>query len=610
MALKKNYFKGLQSGVNNSPIKMHHMQPGPIGVGTRAIGNLFNKVFGNTALTEQQKKQLEANKKSVEEGKQFTSKELLNMDPKVITARQAAEMTPPQTKDEYNERAYIRPYDNRNEGGGILGTGINLAYNNPKLLDIAMKIPGLNNYIVDQAKEQMKRSGGGSSTDIKQENPEVIDSRYEERIQEIKDQNQEVKDVIARGEKELYINNFGWSEEDFKIKETPSKKEFLKDYLPNYDGNQELDNHWSYKQGGKTPNPLDQFFTDKDLYQESKYTPKSDYYDFQKSYSVKGDQFDKNLLSKDISSNQAYDYLNSTAVVADDNGNDNIVAAGKLTNQQMMPYVFETNMIENDYFRNALKKYEEKNGVISEKEREKLTAAYGGNKSNEFLDQAFNDLYAGKGGYLKKGLGPNDDTYVEKQGPMYGFGEEEGQIKGLMNTDYGRSKVGFAMDNKLPYMSIGDSWDFQATGKGGYADGWDGGGYGGVSDQFKQAQLINQLAATDPAVNPFKLYDRFYFTPDKYRDYIPDKDVKFMKEFYGSDNYDNQDNGVERKNNPDWIKPLMDNEVIVKGKKNKKPLTEAELDAKYPELAEDSPIRMFKKNKPRKNISKRNVILD
>ena len=80
-----------------------------------------------------------------------------------------------------------------------------------------------------------------------------------------------------------------------------------------------------------------------------------------------------------------------------------------------------------------------------------------------------------------------------------------------------------------------------------------------------------------------------------------------MKEFYGSNNYDNF-SGLEKANNPDWIQPEMGNEVIVKGKRNKKPLTEAELDAKYGKIG---PLtNRNKKNKPRINISKRNVILD
>ena len=79
-----------------------------------------------------------------------------------------------------------------------------------------------------------------------------------------------------------------------------------------------------------------------------------------------------------------------------------------------------------------------------------------------------------------------------------------------------------------------------------------------------------------------------------------------MKEFYGSNNYDNLSNGVEIGNNPDWIQPEMGNEVIVKGKRNKKPLTEAELDEKYGKIA---PLTN-RQSQPKINISKRNVILD
>ena len=392
MALKKNFFKGLQGGVNSSPIKMHHVSSGPVSFGPNIASNVLERVLGGN-LTDEEKKQLEENYNS---DKQFTTEELLSMNPRTMSARNAATMTPPQTKKEYNDRSYIRPYDNSNKDGGILGTGINLAYNNPKLLDFAMKIPGLNNYIIDQAKEQMKLSGGGSSTDLSKQNPKVVNNDYKVRIKELKDQNEESKEIIARGEKEMYIRDFGWSEEDFKIKEIPSKKEFLKEYYPQYDGNQELDNHWSYKKDGKSASPIDQFFSNEDLYQESQYTPKSDYYDFQKSYSVKGDQFDKNLLSKDISNNQAYDYLNSTETVLDESGNKNIVAAGQLTNQQMMPYVFETNMIENDYFRNALKKYEEENGGITEAEKERLNQSKHLNKdliSNSSLEQEFEESH-------------------------------------------------------------------------------------------------------------------------------------------------------------------------------------------------------------------------
>ena len=80
-----------------------------------------------------------------------------------------------------------------------------------------------------------------------------------------------------------------------------------------------------------------------------------------------------------------------------------------------------------------------------------------------------------------------------------------------------------------------------------------------------------------------------------------------MKEFYGSNNYDNLSNGVEIGNNPDWIQPEINDEIIVNAKRrNKKKLTEAELNAKYGKI---NPITN-RQSQPKINISKRNVILD
>ncbi len=45
MALKKNFFKGLQGGVNHSPIKMHLVPPGPLGFGAN-IGFLEPSITG------------------------------------------------------------------------------------------------------------------------------------------------------------------------------------------------------------------------------------------------------------------------------------------------------------------------------------------------------------------------------------------------------------------------------------------------------------------------------------------------------------------------------------------------------------------------------------
>ena len=53
MALKKNFFKGLQGGVNHSPIKMHHVPPGPLGFGANIASNVLERVFGGSLTDEE-----------------------------------------------------------------------------------------------------------------------------------------------------------------------------------------------------------------------------------------------------------------------------------------------------------------------------------------------------------------------------------------------------------------------------------------------------------------------------------------------------------------------------------------------------------------------------
>ena len=90
-----------------------------------------------------------------------------------------------------------------------------------------------------------------------------------------------------------------------------------------------------------------------------------------------------------------------------------------------------------------------------------------------------------------------------------------------------------------------DPWDFQAHGEGGWSKKWAGDEIGqdlsskyysedmdAAKRDYMQAQLLNRASRDLGGKGGFKVYDRFYFTPDKYRDYIKDKDVDFMKEFY------------------------------------------------------------------------------
>jgi hypothetical protein len=597
MALKKNFFKGLQGGISNSPIKMHHNSPGPTSFGVNIASQLANNLFGDNR-TKEELAQLSKNQE-----RKMTNEEVYAADSNTISGANAANMDAPQTEEEYKRNTFVRPFDNTNEGGGLMGYGLNLAYNNPKLLDLALSVPFLNNRITEEAKRQMALSGGASSTDLSTQTKAYKNKQYEEYIKETNSFNESLKNM-SEEEKRNYVNDYGeeTTSEDLKIQEIKDRKSWdiqqQKENL-NYTGSYNSSDSWR-RQGEKDkngnlitepPNPVDQFWSKKGLYDKAKYTPKSDYYDFQKSYSVKGDVFDQQLDSYGISKDQGWDYLNNTDKTQDENNNDNITLEGKLNNRQMIPYVLEENMRINPYMQQF--------GDFN------LNQTY---PSKEETNEAFNNLYSGKGGYFDDDPeSPTYQTYVNQDGPMYGSGEETPNISRLMDTDYGRAKIGFGMDSKLPYMSISDSNDYQAVGKGGYGTGWGGDDYGGtVSDQFKQSQVLNQTAQKNN-VGGFKLNDRFYFTPDNYRDYIPDKDVKFMKEFYGSNNYDNLSNGVEIGNNPDWIQPETNDEVIINAKRgNKKKLTEAELNAKYGKI---NPITN-RQSKPKINISKRNVILD
>ena len=597
MALKKNFFKGLQGGISNSPIKMHHISPGPGAFGANIVSQVFNNLLGDNR-TKEELEQLSKNQE-----RKMTNEEVYAADSNTISGANAANMDAPKTEKEYKRNTFVRPFDNTNEGGGLMGYGLNLAYNNPKLLDLALSVPFLNNRITEEAKRQMALSGGASSTDLSTQTKAYKNKQYEEYKKEINSFNESLKNM-SEEEKRNYVNDYGekTGSEDLKIKEIKDRKSWDKQQEKenlNYTGSYNSSDSWR-RQGEKDkngnlitepPNPVDQFWSKKGLYDKAKYTPESDYYDFQKSYSVKGDVFDQQLDSYGISKDQAWDYLNNTEKTRDENDNDNITLEGKLNNRQMIPYILEENMRINPYMQQF--------GDFN------LNQTY---PSKEETNEAFNNLYSGKGGYFDDDPeSPTYQTYVNQDGPMYGSGEETPNISRLMDTDYGRAKIGFGMDSTLPYMGISDSNDYQAVGKGGYGTGWGGDEYGvGVSDQFKQAQVLNQTAQKNN-VGGFKLNDRFYFTPDKNRDYIPDKNVKFMKEFYGSNNYDNLSNGVEIRNNPDWIQPENLDEVIINAKRgNKKKLSEAELDKKYGKIA---PLTN-RQSQPKINISKRNVILD
>ena len=525
MGLKKNFFKGLQNGLNTSPIKREN------GV---------------------DKKQ-----KVIDPRKKYSTEELQKLDPRNITAQMASNMEAPTSKQDYNARTYIRPTANNKENSTTFEKALNFSYNNPSTISMAMKIPYLKDKLIEETKNKMKESSGGSKVNLQNYDSGFQEKSYNEYLKDYNDQKADGYVLPDPETFEQHVANIFPSNND-------------------YDGDANIygDNSWTKSNS----NPIDQFFSKAgtDLYKQSPYKPKSDFYEWQNRYSVKGDEFDKNANNYQINNAmgdqlteelafKSYSeknpkpsdilkiekLLNNGNLLTDDQREklrnyDNNVSFNineerqgkvndydKLTNAQLVPFQIENSMMNTSYFKNLV----ENQGISRGKDYGQM----GGYKPNPVVDKAFESLYSG-------------ETPV-----IYGDGKEERQTTDFMNTDYGHQRTGFAMDKKLPYMSISDSWDFQATGKGGYNDQWSS-DYTEVSDQYKQAQLVNQVAQEGDLTGGFKLYDRFYFTPDKYKDYIKDEDVEFMQEFYGADVGNNIDN----------MQPEMLEEIILTTKKNEK----------------------------------------
>ena len=520
MGLKKGYFKGLQNGVNNSPIR-------------------------------KDRNGVDKKKSIVDPRNTYTTEEIQSLDPRQVTPQMVNQMNAPTTEQDYNARTYIRPYANNKDDDTTLEKGVNFAYNNPNTISMAMKIPYLKERLIEETKDKMRASGGSGSTNLKSLDPSLQKENYELYLKEY---NQEVADGYTLPPPNTF--------EDYVTESTSDNT---------YDGTSlgANSNPWNDTKA----NPIDQFFSKEDLYEKSPYTPKSDFYEWQNRYSVKGKDFDKNANNFQIGKNMGTDLTRELAFKGYEKNKpkniketEEIINKGNnpsfeqrqelndwnesfdsksqedaynktnyydnLTNAQLVPFQIENSMMQTPYFQNL--------NAENEGYRGQDYGQMGGYAPNPVMDEAFESLYSGE------------------KPVIYGSGAEDGQVSNFMNTDYGRQRTGFGMDNKLPYMSTSDSWDFQATGKGGYDDNWSEGG-GEPTSEFKQSQLVNQVAQ-EAGAGGFKLYDRFYFTPDKYKDYIKDEDVDFMQEFYGADMGDNLNN----------IKPEMLEEVILTTKRNEK----------------------------------------
>jgi len=89
-------------------------------------------------------------------------------------------------------------------------------------------------------------------------------------------------------------------------------------------------------------------------------------------------------------------------------------------------------------------------------------------------------------------------------------------------------------------MSVWDANDYQTLGKGGWLAKWEKDNPNATEQEkdqakrgYMQAQLLSRASRDQGAAGGFKTYDQFFFTPDKYQDYISDEDKEFMQEFYG-----------------------------------------------------------------------------
>jgi len=240
------------------------------------------------------------------------------------------------------------------------------------------------------------------------------------------------------------------------------------------------------------------------LIPQTRYNPKSDDYGWLDTFSMKKG-FDQNL-----------DRIDTTSLFE---GTSNEPGGEELSEgvykNQLRSYRENFPSVVENIMENTKAYYDERGDVISDK-------GYNPDKSTE---ENFRDLYKGK--------------------TFYGTGDENEAVgRGYFGIDLGGARIGLGADGKLPYASVWDPWDFQAHGKGGWSRKWADEIGQSLSNEYysknmdsakrdyMQAQLLNRASRDLGGKGGFKVYDRFYFTPDKYRDYIKDKDVDFMKEFY------------------------------------------------------------------------------
>ena len=162
-------------------------------------------------------------------------------NPTNYTQKQVLNADPPITEEAYNEATYMRPTANSetdfSAGDSLNERLMNFAYNNPALLNMAIKTPFVGDMVIDQVKGFMGKSGGSS----------VYNDKH----------NKDDSPTEYTGS----FNTPVWAE-------------------------------------GRSPDvtPINQLFTNDDLYQRANtYNADLAYGDFMPYYSAKGTEFDANI---------------------------------------------------------------------------------------------------------------------------------------------------------------------------------------------------------------------------------------------------------------------------------------------------------------------------
>jgi|10_taG_2_1085330.scaffolds.fasta_scaffold19105_2 hypothetical protein len=392
-----------------------------------------------------------------------------NVDPRLV-----GRLGDPKTAEEYYGSFDINPNLELSEPS-YLDKGVKFLYDNPIIGKIASKLPIARTLYKKGTEYMMNKSGGmgGGFTDRELYNPED-EAAYKEEENALKkdldagtitedEYNKEMSYI--RPEAYTGSDQVGWKDSDQNI---------VKHYL---DGSGNLK-------------------------RQNRYSPKSDDYFWQDTYSLKGDEFDKNLDRIDDTSGYQ-------GITEDKHGN--VKDKPLQTYRENFPNVVEQVMANTEDV-----------GMLHPDDIIDSESGYT-DKYNKTINNSFSDLFGGK--------------------TFFGTGAENAQLtRSYLGADLGGMRAGLGADGKLPYMSVWDSYDFQAHGDAGWNKKWahtsldetnlhPSDADSGKRD-YMQAQLLNRASRDLGGKGGFKIYDRFYFHPDKYKDYIKDDDVEFMKEFY------------------------------------------------------------------------------